>query len=207
MLQNHIKEVIALLMQTHSLIGHAVALVIQEKLNITLNKEAFQYGSIKPDFYPNLMLIPHYKESSSKVIYKRIQDLQNKVLPTAPKALKEYSLELGVINHFMADYFCGAHNQEKKSSLPNHLMYELDLAKGFSNSNLKEITLSIINNTKKTPLELKAGIIDYINKKHLEYLNRPTDTLKDILYSLELCIVVSSEILMKSLANITEKIA
>lgn len=195
-----------LLMQTHSLIGQAVASVIHEKLNIPLNKEAFQYGSIKPDFYPNLMMIPHYKESSAIVIYKRILDLQSKRLPTVPKDLKQYSLELGVINHFMADYFCGAHNERKKSSLPNHLMYELELAKCFSNSNIKKIALSIINN-RRTQLELKAGLLDYINKKHLEYLNRPADMLKDILYSLELCLVVSSEILFKSMSNISEQIA
>jgi len=195
-----------LLMQTHSLISQAVASVIQEKFNIPLNKEAFRYGSIKPDFYLGLMLIPHYKEYSSKIIYKRILDLQSKRLPTTPKALKQYSLELGIINHFMADYFCGAHNEAKKSNLPNHLIYELELAKSFSNSNIKEIASSIIN-SKKTQLEIKAGLLDYINKKHIEYLNRPADMLKDIVYSLEICVNVSSQILIHSMSNVSEQIA
>ncbi len=194
-------------MQTHSLISQAVASVIQERLNFSLNKDAFQYGSIKPDFYPHLMLLPHYKETSSDIIYKRIHALQNKSIPLNPKALKYYSLELGVINHFLADYFCSVHNEDKKSSLPSHLLYELELARKFANSNIKEITSSIISSIKKSPAEYKSNLVDYINKRHIEYLNLPADMTKDIYFSLEVCIVASSEILLKIMANLAEKIA
>ncbi len=194
-------------MQTHSLISQAVASVIQERLNFTLNKDAFQYGSIKPDFYPHLMLMPHYKESSSDIIYKRIQDLQHQSIPLNAKALKHYSLELGVINHFLADYFCAVHNEDKKSALPSHLFYEHQLARKFANSNIKEISSSIITSLKKTPAEYKSNLVDYINKRHIEYLNRPSDMAKDIYFSLEVCIVASSEILLKSMASLAENIA
>lgn len=196
-----------LLVQTHRLISQAVASVIQEKLNISINKEAFLYGSIKPDFYPHLMLMSHYKDSSSQYIFDRILMLQNHSLTLDPKDLKAYSLELGIINHFLADFFCGAHNEAKKGSLSNHLLYELQLHKKISDTCLNDICSAALQNPKKPLLEYKQGLIDYINKKHIEYLNKPKDMLNDLLYSLDVCSVVTSGLLLRSMKNISEQIA
>lgn len=196
-----------MLVQTHRLISQAVDSVIQEKLNISINEEAFVYGSIKPDFYPQLMLMSHYKDSSSQYIFDRILMLQNHSPSLNPKDLKSYSLELGVVSHFLADFFCGAHNEAKKGSLSSHLLYELQLHRKFADACLRDICLSAIQNPKMLFLDCKQGIIDYINRSHIEYLNKPKDMMNDLLYSLVICTAVTSGLLLRSRSNISEQIA
>lgn len=71
--------------------------------------------------------IPHFKHEDISAFYQKYNVLQKNinVLP-----IKKTTQELGQIIHYICDYFCTAHNEEKYiNDLKLHTLYEVKLQK------------------------------------------------------------------------------
>jgi hypothetical protein len=106
---------------THLLLGKAVYEQLS-KQGILLNKKAFLWGNLKPDFTTSLLYYPHTANFCRKKINQGIWTL-SQVRPyeiTTPW----YGERLGILCHFMADYFCFVHNEGFTGSRRQHMWYE-----------------------------------------------------------------------------------
>jgi hypothetical protein len=146
---------------------------------------------MKPDFLPKLIAIPHYKNESFGIVSDMILALQNTPLPVNSKQLKHFSAELGVVLHYVTDYFCYPHNNESIDKMPLHFFYELNLDRELRK--YLSSHLEVINNN----LDFKAynnknvSLIDFIELKHRQYMKECPSLLNDVVYGLQCCYVVA----------------
>jgi hypothetical protein len=157
---------------------------------------------MKPDLPLNKIRLPHYKTDSFQDICKMIN-----ILSIADHSLGDkkklfiFSLNLGIILHYIADFFCEAHNFQPYNHLSKHLNYERILSRRFENiktSDLKNMVKRFKNPYIAAP---KTTLGQYINDRHFEYLNTERSYDTDLQYSLIMCINVAYGILSASSAS------
>lgn len=126
-------------------------------MNFRLNRLAFAYGNIKPDFHHHN--IPHSLADSIFIVNEYAEKLKRENI-----SVKEFSIALGAICHFICDYFCLYHRDgnEKKGAF-EHTIYEMVL-------HVKLLTLLLsgqlsLNNYDLTEDSIEA-IIDKLGSKY-----------------------------------------
>ncbi|MGL5244511.1 MAG: zinc dependent phospholipase C family protein, partial [Sarcina sp.] len=121
-----------MLVNTHILIGQNVLKNIDSKKSIIISDKNFLYGSIKPDMVSKYKLKKHYLDESYDMVIKKINYLSSLNLDDMNKrfSMSKFSQELGVICHFLCDFFCVPHSErwEFKHSMNRHIKYEKELA-------------------------------------------------------------------------------
>ncbi|AOR22512.1 zinc dependent phospholipase C family protein [Clostridium taeniosporum] len=162
------------MMNTHKIIAQNILNYTNSKSIYLINDYRFIWGNIKPDCVLKYKMIKHYFIESIDIMIKKIerlcslslQDIYYKV------SVNKFSEELGVICHFMCDYFCAPHYYrwefKSTSQVKNHVMYEKDLGKIAKEFNSKGcITSSIdIDNIKEFIYDLQnqyKGSLDFKN--------------------------------------------
>lgn len=89
---------------------------------MVLDKQAFSFGNIKPDL-PSAQRKSHTLENCIFVVYNYSNQLMNEEL-----SMKDFSVKLGEICHYICDFFCYYHLDEKHHSQKlRHFLYELRL--------------------------------------------------------------------------------
>lgn len=94
--------------------------------NIDLNEKLFLLGSVVPDYSPMHKVIRHYIDDS----YEYINSLLSKVIEFT--SINKISFYLGVISHYIADYFCSPHYNNMSflsKDVFEHIRYEYQLNK------------------------------------------------------------------------------
>lgn len=185
---------------THLLIADIVNRMIGDKLQGTLNRGALRFGSIKPDMTPRLLKIKHLKHRSLNEVSKMIEDIKSKNLPSEGKKLKKYSIELGIIMHYMTDFFCYAHIHPKYVNKLEHIKYEWLVAFEYARVNVDEVLVKAMKNFKHLRLIEEFSIADYIDKRHNEYLSKSNSVKNDVSFSLEMCMTIALFIVGESMA-------
>lgn len=125
-----------------------------------LDKKSFIYGNIKPDTLFQKTPKTHLELESLPFVLKQIDDLIN----WSGVNNKLMSLELGVISHFLCDYFCLPHFErwskcsilEKIIQTPRHLNYERMLVPYIVNATMEYREIKNIN--------------DFLNECKKEYI-------------------------------------
>lgn len=89
--------------------------------------------NIKPDCASKYKFKKHYYDESITMILDKIKELASLSVGDIYYSFgkKKFSEELGVVCHFLCDFFCVPHNQrwEFKHSMKKHVVYEKNLAK------------------------------------------------------------------------------
>lgn len=182
-----------MLMNTHLIISKSVVNNIDSKKSFFISEKNFLYGNIKPDVTSKYLFEKHYLDESLEMIISKIKYLCNLTVDCLTKyfAVSKFSQEIGVICHFLCDFFCVAHSQrwEMSHSLSKHVKYEKNLnafAKDFDLSKYKGDTF---NNFEDFFSELYNGY-----KNSLDYRN-------DLYFSAYVCNSVVNYILDCILKN------
>ncbi|MDO4321106.1 MAG: zinc dependent phospholipase C family protein [Lachnospiraceae bacterium] len=114
-------------MRKKSHISLAMYLVRELKLEgLEKHKKAFCFGSILPDLTPKMLASPHEFETT----YSDIQDFVRYIFTEGiDDEWKERVLwrRLGVVLHYMADYFTFPHNTSFEGNLKDHCLYESEM--------------------------------------------------------------------------------
>jgi hypothetical protein len=122
----------------------------------------------------------HYFDESIDMIVEKIINLSSLTLEDVyyNMTIEKFSEELGVICHFLCDFFCAPHYYrwefKSTSAVKRHMLYENKLAKlsknfkptGIINTNIQP------SNTKEFILQLQKqydGILDYKNDLTFSY--------------------------------------
>lgn len=196
-----------MLIYSHSLIGKTVHKYILDNLGFNLSLADIKYGCMKPDFYPKLMAIPHYKNESFEVISQMILSLQKTKIPVSSKQINHFSMELGVILHYITDYFCYPHNNDHLDKISSHFIYEINLDKELRkyisvSSGILNINLYVEDHN-----NLKSSLIDFIEGKHKQYLESCPSMNNDIRYGLQACCVVALGIITSVILKSSQEVA
>jgi len=184
-----------LLPRTHRQIGKLVFTIIRKGFYIKLKRIALEYGSIKPDILPSMKSIPHTKDFSFHVVKELIFDIFDKPAPLTKRELRRFSIELGVLLHFISDYFCHVHNNGMCEPLRKHYSYERKLAKRVMRHNWVTRYPDFMETSGEMSLSSPQELIGYIEDMHREYLRRTQHISVDICFCLEVCTSVASSVI------------
>ncbi len=196
-----------MLMASHTLIGKTISETLSGNLNIRLDESGFKYGCIKPDIVPRLRAIPHYMDCSMDFLIESMETLYNGALITSPGALKTFSIELGVVTHYVADYFCFAHNHHRYSFIPLHMIYENKLAQELAKTDLKTLCGKFLYTAEALEICDRNDWRNYLVKNYRDYLYSRECIGDDIRYTMKTCTAIAYLIASRCLEKEAQAVA
>ncbi|KAB3525508.1 zinc dependent phospholipase C family protein [Alkaliphilus serpentinus] len=184
-----------MMLKTHILIGQKVFDNIKELYNMKqLHRTSFIIGNIKPDIVYRLLIKSHCMKDSLYFVVNEI----NRLLSSEVEDIKEFSSSLGVINHFLSDFFCSAHyyQSEEFNGSINHFKYEMKLHQAFIKmERQKLLSLKELNINRY----VKDSFLSSIYFLENEYKNQMPSIETDIIYALRGTTIISIFILITQL--------
>ncbi|MFT8349317.1 zinc dependent phospholipase C family protein [Clostridium saccharoperbutylacetonicum] len=168
------------MINTHKIMAENIIKRANTKSIYLLNDKRFIWGNIKPDCAPKYKFKKHYFDESIEMIIDKIIYLSSLTLEYVyfDLTVGKFSEELGVICHFLCDFFCAPHyyRWEFKSTkaVKKHMAYENRLAKiakefkplGIINTNVES------SNIEEFILELQKqynGVVEFKNDLTFSY--------------------------------------
>jgi hypothetical protein len=91
---------------------------------IQLDRELFVLGNLLPDYLPELILNPHFTLKCQREIHIFTEALAGQPVKRGETLPPEYALRLGILCHYLTDYFTFAHTPEFRLGLKEHGAYE-----------------------------------------------------------------------------------
>lgn len=119
--------------KTHKIIAKNILVNIKQYDFNIIDQKDFIKGNLKPDKISTYKLKKHYKDESFNMIINKICYLsslsEEEIIKNVGK--KKFNQELGVVCHFLTDYFSLAHEErwEFKHKFKSHVNYEIVLGK------------------------------------------------------------------------------
>lgn len=163
------------------------------------NLNTFQYGCVLPDLSPRLKTLPHFHWESMDLVWMMIERLWNRSVPQSEAQDKDYARHLGVIVHYLADYFCSAHTDPKYRRNARHLVYEFRVSL-FLHRSKREMRRSYQEHAPALYLTA-AGLKKYLHAIYQEYRHQPEHPMMDIEYTLKACLAVTGSLLAAAQCN------
>lgn len=169
---------------------------------LKLHKKAFYFGSIQPDCTIAFLTHRHSMEETFHILKKEIRKITEDY--DIEKGIsRAYCRRLGVITHYIADYFTLPHNVFFEGNMKAHCLYEKEL-KHFLRSYVKS------EEAKREKIEDFSfnsvnEICFFIRRMHNEYAKAIQEVKIDCEYIVTLCYIVVAAILEISFKAIISK--
>ncbi len=166
------------------------------------HKKSFYVGSVLPDCVPTFLTRKHTFEDSFQCLEKEIAKLVSHFNPN--KGYSSYDCrKLGVITHYVSDYFTFPHNSNYPGNLKDHCNYEEELKRRFRAYVRKnEVSRGRIENSVHTP----DDILKFIRKMHDIYMREMSKVERDCEYIVEVVFAVI-DALMYYLESVFEDVS
>lgn len=168
---------------------------LDEGKKILIKEKHFLWGNLKPDCASKYKLNKHYFAESFGMIITKIIFLSTLSIEEIYEeySINKFNQELGVICHFLCDYFCVPHNQrwEFKRAMKSHIIYEKNLAKYSKGFNEKVELIEDMN---------IHNIAKYLISLQREY-EKKVDYTNDLVYANVVCQTVINLILNEVVVN------
>lgn len=167
-----------MLPQTHKIIADIIYEDVYKDHQIKLNKTQLIYGSIKPDIYSGFPKLKHFKPQSFSVICNDISALSSSQTEDNPRAISKLSQQIGVVTHYVSDYFCVPHNDRATyhHHIINHIQYENQLHRIYKESDLNKRKVA---NDQWLDFSNVDIVMNYLDELHDAYSNRSESLLND----------------------------
>ena len=170
-----------MLVNTHMILANNLFKIANSNGIDLIYKNRFLWGKLKPDCIPKYKKIKHYYNESIAMIILKINRLSKLTISDINNdyGRGKFSEELGIICHFICDYFCLPHNKrwEFKNAMKKHVIYENTLAK----------IAKVYNPPYKVCDEISVEEIEkFIINKQVEY-SRDKGFLNDLEFSYLVC--------------------
>ena len=185
-----------MLINTHFIISKSVLDKLESNKSFFISEKNFIYGNIKPDISSKYVLNKHYLEESLSMVLEKIKYLCQLTLDSLNKyfSISKLSQELGVICHFLCDFFTTPHSErwEFTHSMNKHVAYEKELASyakimDFSNCDLDH--------------KIEHTVEDFFHKLYKKYKACQISYKNDLKYSSHACNIVVNYVLDSILIN------
>ena len=185
-----------MLINTHYIISKSILENLESHKSFFISEKNFIYGNIKPDISSKYVVKKHYLEESLDMILEKIKYLCQLTLDSLKKyfSISKLSQELGVICHFLCDFFCTPHSErwEFSHSMNRHVIYEKEL-----NSFAKTIDFSRYNLKHK----INNNIEEFFHSIYSKYKSNEISYENDLIYSAQVCNTIVNHILDSILNN------
>ncbi|KOA18459.1 hypothetical protein CLHOM_33610 [Clostridium homopropionicum DSM 5847] len=177
-----------MIVNTHLLMSHILYDYLSKRQNIKINKLAFLYGCVKPDINNADINQEHTLDNSINSLNKYSEKLLTNNI-----SIKDFSVSLGVICHFICDYFCLYHNDEYclKNNF-QHFLYEIRL-------HYKFLILLLMGKLKiDNFIPSEKDLIPMVLELQQKYFLEEKNLTRDIKYALSSAAAISEFILCSS---------
>lgn len=111
---------------SHYAMAHLLHTSLKDR-GIKLNLTAFVYGNIAPDYIPSVICAPHFTKACQRGIKFVTARLARHHISEGNPVDAVYSKKLGMLCHYLCDYFCFAHNKDFVGNVKDHIAYEMAL--------------------------------------------------------------------------------
>ncbi|MGL4849935.1 MAG: zinc dependent phospholipase C family protein [Clostridium sp.] len=187
-----------MMMNTHKLIANTLYNNIDDDKKFLVSKNRFTWGTIKPDCASKYKFKKHYFDESIDMIIEMITEL-SKLTPdeVINDGVGKFSAELGVVCHFLCDYYCIPHSQrwEFKNAMRQHVNYERELAKI-----AKHYSVSLMRLDR---LEVE-DVREFIDKTQ-EMYRKKESYLNDLNFAYYICNSIMNTVLKSVIKNTGKK--
>ena len=186
----------------HLAISRTIRKTLEREFQIKFNALRFSFGNIKPDILPLLINIPHFKGTAMEFVKTEIKELFELRLHEPSQLSKDFSERMGILTHYLSDFFCYAHSDLFVTTKRSHVLYELRLSSYF-NEKLKHLKLISFNPQIKN-ISSAESLVKTIEDAHDYYVERlgGASCLEwDTLNTLKVTLLVCSSILSKCIEN------
>lgn len=186
-----------MMMNTHKSLAQQFINGLGDDKSFIISSGHFIWGNLKPDSASKYKFKKHYFDESFDMIVKKIEFLSALTLDDIyiRYSVGKFNQELGVICHFLCDYFCVPHFQRWEFKSPgavkDHVLYENDL-----NKYAKLCTIRRDINTSLTSEDIRKYIIS-LQKEYEGSVSYE----KDLIYASHICNTVMHLILDEVILN------
>lgn len=108
---------------SHHAMGYLLFTTLEQE-GVILDREQFVLGNLLPDYLPELILAPHFTNKCQREIALFTAVLTAQRVSCKAELPPDYSLRLGILCHYITDYFCFAHSRDFQQNLARHSSYE-----------------------------------------------------------------------------------
>lgn len=161
--------------------------------NIIKHRYTFYIGSIVPDCIPSFIVRRHNMEETFDVFVRHMEKFVKKLKKKDKVGFKQ-SIRMGMILHYVADYFTLPHNSHYEGGFKDHCVYEgqqLRCMRSYVDKIRQEqVTLECPD----VLADIKQ-IVEYIKDRHQEYVKLHRGVKDDCQFSLETCLCVAQSLL------------
>ena len=191
---------------SHLKIGKILYESLTEDARGLLSYRAFLWGNISPDFSVRLLTCPHYIENYSRFLKEELaflfdggdaasavwadtygEEWHANVLLTHDSDAQnpDLSVRLGVVCHFLTDFFCFAHTKGFTGTMREHIRYEKELDRY-----LRNFCVAQPHNgrTETGPASKSASaVLKALAQLQDAFLAQPQSFETDVRFSLQAC--------------------
>ena len=142
------------------------------------HKKAFYIGSIWPDCTISFIYRRHSKEKTFSIMRKELEKLAESYHKKGING--KFCRHLGIITHYIADYFTYPHNEFYTGSIKDHCIYEKELK--FYLREYVKTEEARRERLKNLNVESIDEICELIERKHKEYAKELKIVKQDCVY-------------------------
>lgn len=106
--------------------AYHVRKIINKDIGIKLNLLGYMVGNILPDIRARFNSQPHYIDASLEYVVNSSQNLINNDERLSRDSY-QFSKRMGIINHYLSDFFCYPHQACYNEGFRRHMTYELKM--------------------------------------------------------------------------------
>ncbi len=111
--------------QSHVFMSKVIVDELNNRLPIRINEKAFRLGNIMADYSPLMFTHPHLAYYSMDYVLNKINLFTNIPIDYDFLAASNFSaFSLGLLTHYVCDFFCRAHSGKTFGNTREHMQYE-----------------------------------------------------------------------------------
>ena len=145
----------------------------------------FRFGSLLPDLVPSFITKKHQMETTFDILEEKLHKIFEKY--DGNKGLSMLNCkDLGVVTHYIADYFTLPHSHKFRGNLKDHCMYEEVLKHAMR----RYVRMDYVANQPLIRMRMSSvdDICTFIKNCHKEYIRMTMDGQDiDCRHSVEVC--------------------
>ena len=150
---------------------------MEQNYGIKLNRKHFLFGNIKPDLVRKFKALRHSIHDSLDYVLDEMARHENE-----RHNVKNPSVHLGMINHYLSDFFCSKHYfRNHNEGLIKHLRYEGRLHKAIKKMDAGGFLALPESGTES---HIRGSFPDILRELEYEYIKRTPSIENDILFAL-----------------------
>lgn len=154
-----------------------------ETFGVKMHRRTFVMWNVLPDLAPSLLKLSHFKKDIYDLVMERASFLEEHAEELSPK---EFSKQMGILCHFMADFFCYAHAEYFAGSKVGHLKYEIFMQ--FFGYRRRSMLHAVDFLSQAAALDQSMALYERINLLHEQYSNIAPSFGVDFVYSITACV-------------------